>query len=58
MDNLKDKEDENITITKKEYDRLFDDSLFLNCLFANGLDNWEWYETALEEHEEKRGEKY
>lgn len=58
MMDLADREEKMITITEKEYDRLIDDSAFLGCLFAGGVDNWEGYELALEEHEENRGEKY
>ena len=57
-DEENEKVEETVSITKKEYKRLKDDSLFLGCLFAQGLDNWQGYELALEEHEENRGEKY
>ncbi len=43
-------EQEMVTITKKEYDSLQDDALFLNCLQNAGVDNWCWYDTAVEEY--------
>ena len=42
--------DQNITISRKEYEELMDDSLILNCLRNGGVDNWEWYGTAMEEY--------
>jgi hypothetical protein len=43
-------EESMVTISKKEYDQLVDDSFFLNCLRNAGVDNWEWYESALDEY--------
>lgn len=40
--------DKNITITKKEYERLIDADLFLNCLKACGVDNWQGYGDAVD----------
>lgn len=42
--------DETITITKAEYDRLIRAELFLECLNAGGVDNWEWYGEACQEY--------
>ena len=39
---------EKITITKKEYDSLIEDSIFLNALREAGVDNWDGYGFALE----------
>lgn len=39
--------DDMVTIPKKEYDKLFNDSEFLNALRAAGVDNWEGYSEAL-----------
>jgi hypothetical protein len=39
-----------VTITKEEYDKLLDDSIFLNCLRNAGVDNWEWYGEAVSEY--------
>lgn len=47
---------EMVTITKKEYEELLNDSAFLSCLEACGVDNWSGYSDArqmLEEEEEK-----
>lgn len=39
---------EMITITKDLYDSLQEDSLWLNCLEAAGVDNWDGWECAME----------
>jgi len=41
-------EKEEITITRKEYESLLADQKLLNYLQAAGVDNWEWYDSALE----------
>jgi len=41
-------EEEMVTITKKEYDKLVEDSKLLDALHSGGVDNWEWYEDAIE----------
>jgi hypothetical protein len=38
---------EMISIPKKEYDRLVDDSVMLNALMVAGVDNWAGYSEAL-----------
>ena len=38
---------ETVTISKKEYESLLDDSLFLNCLRRAGVDNWQGIEEAI-----------
>lgn len=43
-------------IPSEEYEELCDDSLFLNCLRNNGVDNWEWYSEAVEEYQQIKGE--
>ncbi len=49
-ENLKSKErimdEETITITKSEYDRLVKDSEWLDCLEAAGVDNWQGFDDA------------
>lgn len=40
---------ETVTITKKEYLQLLEDSKFLNKLYQAGVDNWEGYEDCLED---------
>lgn len=40
------KAEEMVTITKKEYDELVEDSKFLMALEAAGVDNWEGYGVA------------
>jgi hypothetical protein len=42
--------EETITITKAEYNRLIRADLFLECLNAGGVDNWEWYECAQDDY--------
>ena len=41
-----------ITITQSVYDRLYDDSCFLQALSNAGVDNWEGYDQAVREYEE------
>jgi hypothetical protein len=38
----------NITISKKEYESLLEDSEKLSALEAAGVDNWEGYDNAME----------
>jgi len=40
--------EETVTISKAEYERLLEDSEFLSCLEAAGVDNWEGYSYAHE----------
>lgn len=40
--------EETITISKKEYDSLIEDSEFLEALRQAGVDNWEGYSYAVE----------
>ena len=40
--------EEMVTITKKEYDSLLEDSFFLECLRGAGVDNWSGYDYAIE----------
>lgn len=42
-----------ITISQEKYDELISDHLFLNCLIAAGVDNWEGYDLAVEEYQER-----
>ena len=44
--------DENITISKKEYEKLLKDSEFLEALRQAGVDNWDGYSYAFEILEE------
>lgn len=41
---------EMVTIPKSEYSKLCDDSHILNCLRNAGVDNWEWFDDAMEEY--------
>lgn len=41
--------EETITITKKEYQSLLQDSRKLAALENGGVDNWEWYSESLKE---------
>lgn len=45
-----------VTISVEEYDRLMDDSIFLNCLRNAGVDNWDGYDFACEEYQQITGE--
>lgn len=38
-----------VTISKKQFDDLLEDHLFLNCLKNAGVDNWDWYDDAIQE---------
>jgi hypothetical protein len=42
------KTEEMVTITKKEYDKLLDDSHLLSCLRAAGVDNWDGWDNAID----------
>jgi len=37
-----------VTISKKEYEELVEDSKFLEALRGAGVDNWEGYDMAFE----------
>lgn len=39
--------EETVTIPKKEYDQLLEDSRILEALYAAGVDNWTWYGDAM-----------
>lgn len=43
-------------IPSEEYEEMYDDGLFLNCLRNNGVDNWEWYDEAVEEYQQIKGD--
>ena len=43
--------DKAITISFKEYLALRKESSFMVRLEVNGVDNWDWYYTSLEQHE-------
>jgi hypothetical protein len=47
---------ETVTITKEEYDRLLDREWFLECLKAQGVDNWQGYGDAWDMYEEDEEE--
>lgn len=40
--------DSTVTISKKEYDALVNDSRILQALYGAGVDNWEGYSDAME----------
>ena len=44
------KSEEMITITKARYDEMRKDELKLIALDNAGVDNWEWYSTAMDEY--------
>lgn len=41
--------EEKVTISRREYEQLLDDSKKLTCLEAGGVDNWQWYQESLQE---------
>ncbi len=41
--------EEDVTITKKEYEDLLKDQKILRALYGTGVDNWEGYDIALED---------
>lgn len=43
-------------VDSDEYEELLNDSLFLNCLQNNGVDNWDWYDEAVEQYQHLKGE--
>jgi len=45
-----------VTITEREYNKLPDASLFLECLKGAGVDNWHGYEIAIDEYRESESE--
>jgi hypothetical protein len=47
--------EETVTISKKLYEELLDSDLKLNCLENSGVDNWTWYDVAMEEYREAKG---
>lgn len=48
-------EEETVTITKEEYDRLIQESLFLECLRCAGVDNWDGYSEAWKDFDKIKG---
>lgn len=48
--------EEYVTISKEQFDQLQEDSNFLECLQHAGVDNWEGYDLAAEEYQERYGE--
>ena len=44
-------QEETVTIHKKVYESLIDDSFMLQCLENAGVDNWSGYEYAMEEYQ-------
>jgi len=46
---------ETIIVNKREYQDLVDDSRFLACLRAGGVDNWDWYDEAVRDYYDAYG---
>lgn len=44
-------DDKKISISEEEYKTLLNDSIFLNCLQMMGVDNWAWYDDAIEQYQ-------
>ena len=45
-------DDDHVILTKKEYDRLVDESNWYNALIQAGVDNWGGYDDAWDIYEE------
>jgi len=45
-----DEQEETVTISKAQYEKLLDDQKFLEALRAGGVEDWEWYSASLEDH--------
>ena len=43
-----------VTITRKEYNELKDDQLFLRVLESFGVDNWEGYENVQDVYDKEK----
>lgn len=41
-----------VTMSVADYEKLEEDSMFLNCLRGAGVDNWDGYEVAQEAFQE------
>ncbi len=48
-------DNETIIVNKEFYESLLADSHLLDCLKAAGVDNWDWYEVAVEEYCKRYG---
>lgn len=48
-------EEEKVTISKREYDRLVKDSEWLSCLEAAGVDNWQGFDDARQIQQDLEG---
>lgn len=48
--------EETVTISKKEYDELVDRRYKLLALEQAGVDNWTWYDDAMDAYREMVGE--
>lgn len=47
-------EQQTVTISKVEYEQLLQDSEFLECLEACGVDNWDGYDDAREMYQQQK----
>lgn len=47
---------ETVTITRKEYESLKEDAMFLEALQSAGVDNWGGYDYAIDIWDEMKGE--
>lgn len=45
-------ETDTVTIPRKEYEELMRDQYMLNCLHNGGVDNWDWYDDAMNDFRE------
>jgi hypothetical protein len=49
-------QEETVTISKAEYDELLDDSYRLAALYGAGVDNWDFYDDAMESYRENKSQ--
>lgn len=45
--------EDTVEISKAEYEELLNEVRFLNALRAAGVDNWDWYDVALDNYNEE-----
>lgn len=54
--NIMEQHENLVTISRKEYDSLLEDSAWLNCLQNAGVNNWCGWDYALELYQEQYGD--
>lgn len=54
--NIMEQHENSVTISRKEYDSLLEDSAWLSCLEGAGVDNWDGWDYARELYQEQYGD--